>query len=380
MHISDPMRITKKFAGAACIGKRVFQPCERTPETIRDLERAEAELENLERQFQAAMAEYGRSKKSGLTRNGDSSSSLRSMNQEAKDFRDWVYKRPPEDEEESVGNEMMRMEIGSQEGDYIETKAKHEEESDEDEDEEDDEVDTRTFQHPGFQGRGGGRSMYLQGQEPVDYTNAVNYHRMQDAPLPVPRPMEPLHYPPARFDLARRTGASSFSSGSDIMQRDSTSDAYSPSAHSPIPEDDYVLYYDQVEQKDSMEQAPQNGYAVGYDLDVHPRWPYMAPPSRKMNVRRVASENRLSYADEEDAPRPREARRMEESDVDAGELLIDFLMTVRRQHCDSQTGHAPQRSHINRSRSTGMLQEVGRYSMESHSVRPLKKQRSQHRL
>jgi hypothetical protein len=25
---SDPMRITKKFAGASCIGKQVFQPCD----------------------------------------------------------------------------------------------------------------------------------------------------------------------------------------------------------------------------------------------------------------------------------------------------------------------------------------------------------------
>lgn len=27
-HSSDPMRITKKFAGASCIGKQVFQPCD----------------------------------------------------------------------------------------------------------------------------------------------------------------------------------------------------------------------------------------------------------------------------------------------------------------------------------------------------------------
>ncbi|KAG5179151.1 hypothetical protein JKP88DRAFT_247567 [Tribonema minus] len=30
----DPMRITKKFAGAACIGKRVFAPCEKTPDNM----------------------------------------------------------------------------------------------------------------------------------------------------------------------------------------------------------------------------------------------------------------------------------------------------------------------------------------------------------
>ena len=28
----DPMRITKKFAGASCIGKQVFQPCDPLPE------------------------------------------------------------------------------------------------------------------------------------------------------------------------------------------------------------------------------------------------------------------------------------------------------------------------------------------------------------
>ena len=33
------MRITKKFAGAACIGKQVFQPCEQTPENASRLVR-----------------------------------------------------------------------------------------------------------------------------------------------------------------------------------------------------------------------------------------------------------------------------------------------------------------------------------------------------
>jgi len=34
----DPMRITKKFAGASCIGKQVFQPCDPLPENERAIE------------------------------------------------------------------------------------------------------------------------------------------------------------------------------------------------------------------------------------------------------------------------------------------------------------------------------------------------------
>jgi hypothetical protein len=47
----DPMRITKKFAGAACIGKRVFQPCDSHPETLERRRRAQAELEVLRKEF-----------------------------------------------------------------------------------------------------------------------------------------------------------------------------------------------------------------------------------------------------------------------------------------------------------------------------------------
>lgn len=47
----QPQRITKKFAGAACIGKRVFQPCDPTPDNIERRRRAQAELEILRKEF-----------------------------------------------------------------------------------------------------------------------------------------------------------------------------------------------------------------------------------------------------------------------------------------------------------------------------------------
>lgn len=47
----DPMRITKKFAGAACIGKRVFQPCDSSADTLERRRRAQAELEILRNEF-----------------------------------------------------------------------------------------------------------------------------------------------------------------------------------------------------------------------------------------------------------------------------------------------------------------------------------------
>lgn len=49
---SDPMRITKKFAGASCIGKRVFMPVERTPENLIETHRSQRDLEEMARKFQ----------------------------------------------------------------------------------------------------------------------------------------------------------------------------------------------------------------------------------------------------------------------------------------------------------------------------------------
>lgn len=47
----DPMRITKKFAGDASIGKRVFAPCKATPELLEEARRVRAELRETERRF-----------------------------------------------------------------------------------------------------------------------------------------------------------------------------------------------------------------------------------------------------------------------------------------------------------------------------------------
>eukprot|EP00522_Entomoneis_paludosa_P004359 CAMPEP_0172471606 /NCGR_PEP_ID=MMETSP1065-20121228/67901_1 /TAXON_ID=265537 /ORGANISM="Amphiprora paludosa, Strain CCMP125" /LENGTH=454 /DNA_ID=CAMNT_0013229709 /DNA_START=165 /DNA_END=1529 /DNA_ORIENTATION=+ len=52
----DPMRITKKFTGDACIGKRVFHPAVPTSaSTLAAMEQAQAELEDLERQWRRRM-------------------------------------------------------------------------------------------------------------------------------------------------------------------------------------------------------------------------------------------------------------------------------------------------------------------------------------
>lgn len=51
----DPMRITKKFAGAACIGKQVFHPCERTPDVLAAMQRAQTRLNELEQVFLAKL-------------------------------------------------------------------------------------------------------------------------------------------------------------------------------------------------------------------------------------------------------------------------------------------------------------------------------------
>eukprot|EP00592_Proboscia_alata_P027099 CAMPEP_0194428892 /NCGR_PEP_ID=MMETSP0176-20130528/43560_1 /TAXON_ID=216777 /ORGANISM="Proboscia alata, Strain PI-D3" /LENGTH=1181 /DNA_ID=CAMNT_0039241565 /DNA_START=243 /DNA_END=3788 /DNA_ORIENTATION=- len=56
----DPMRITKKFAGASCLGKRVYHLCERTQATLGDIEAAKAELARLEHRFRFRV-EHGQS-------------------------------------------------------------------------------------------------------------------------------------------------------------------------------------------------------------------------------------------------------------------------------------------------------------------------------
>eukprot|EP00542_Grammatophora_oceanica_P019638 CAMPEP_0194042504 /NCGR_PEP_ID=MMETSP0009_2-20130614/14270_1 /TAXON_ID=210454 /ORGANISM="Grammatophora oceanica, Strain CCMP 410" /LENGTH=566 /DNA_ID=CAMNT_0038686371 /DNA_START=585 /DNA_END=2285 /DNA_ORIENTATION=+ len=47
----DPMRITKKFTGDSCIGKRVFHPAVRCPSNAAAIDKAQAELDALERRW-----------------------------------------------------------------------------------------------------------------------------------------------------------------------------------------------------------------------------------------------------------------------------------------------------------------------------------------
>ena len=54
------MRITKKFTGASCIGKRVFHPLELTSENEATIKQARATLQDLERQWLAKLEEQKR--------------------------------------------------------------------------------------------------------------------------------------------------------------------------------------------------------------------------------------------------------------------------------------------------------------------------------
>jgi len=53
----DPMRITKKFTGASCIGKRVFHPRDRNAAVIGELARAKEELAMLEARWRSRLRE-----------------------------------------------------------------------------------------------------------------------------------------------------------------------------------------------------------------------------------------------------------------------------------------------------------------------------------
>jgi hypothetical protein len=52
----DPMRITKKYAGASCLGRRVYQFQNRVHPTVVDIQVAKAELDHLEQRFRARAA------------------------------------------------------------------------------------------------------------------------------------------------------------------------------------------------------------------------------------------------------------------------------------------------------------------------------------
>ncbi|GKY92613.1 hypothetical protein MPSEU_000231400 [Mayamaea pseudoterrestris] len=53
----DPMRVTKKYAGASCLGRRVFQVRDKPQPSILELQLAKAELDMLERRFQVRIEE-----------------------------------------------------------------------------------------------------------------------------------------------------------------------------------------------------------------------------------------------------------------------------------------------------------------------------------
>lgn len=76
MDDSDPMRITKKFAGASCIGKRVFMPVELTPENAEETARSRRDLEEMARKFHIrleSMRPGGGGSSSGRSNSGSSS-------------------------------------------------------------------------------------------------------------------------------------------------------------------------------------------------------------------------------------------------------------------------------------------------------------------
>lgn len=53
----DPMRITKKFAGASCLGRRVFDFRGRSPPSVAEIQFAKTELDLLEQRFRLRVEE-----------------------------------------------------------------------------------------------------------------------------------------------------------------------------------------------------------------------------------------------------------------------------------------------------------------------------------
>lgn len=53
----DPMRVTKKYAGASCLGRRVYHFRDRPQPTIQDIQYAKAELDFLEQRFHRRLEE-----------------------------------------------------------------------------------------------------------------------------------------------------------------------------------------------------------------------------------------------------------------------------------------------------------------------------------
>lgn len=61
----DPMRITKKFTGSNCLGKRVYHSSERTSATYEVAKRAHEELAELEGRFRSRL-ERNKEKRAGI--------------------------------------------------------------------------------------------------------------------------------------------------------------------------------------------------------------------------------------------------------------------------------------------------------------------------
>lgn len=62
----DPMRVTKKYAGAACLGRRAYHLRDRPQPTVADIQLAKTQLDELERRFRMRVEEGYSTSTSGL--------------------------------------------------------------------------------------------------------------------------------------------------------------------------------------------------------------------------------------------------------------------------------------------------------------------------
>lgn len=59
LFLSDPMRITKKYAGTSSIGKQIYSPCEEFHSIAEEIRRGEDELARLEQLFLTRISNKG---------------------------------------------------------------------------------------------------------------------------------------------------------------------------------------------------------------------------------------------------------------------------------------------------------------------------------
>ncbi len=93
-YFSDPMRITKKFAGNNCIGKQVFHPCENNEVNNAMRKESMAELDRLERIFRARVYSKAHSISERYIRNYNDSHSS-SVPQQSPNTRGIKHKQNP---------------------------------------------------------------------------------------------------------------------------------------------------------------------------------------------------------------------------------------------------------------------------------------------